>query len=245
MRLKLAVKGDLVRAMEAEYGRIARAVTAAIDVVSADAQEELRAQVEAAFGMRAGRRLAKTIRRKRYPRGSSVGAAALIYSRAPDIIRGSDSGAVILPKHGRFLAIPTNFNRNLGRRGTRSERATGGWAGVRVTPEEMVKSKLAFVRPTSQGTGLIWFLKVSRAQKQQGKRGKVRDLAYAGGLVLVGGGRVRRTRDILEAGAVPMFYLVPQVRVPKRLSIARIRSKAERRLPRQIRHNLETFPAEE
>lgn len=244
MRFRLAVKGDLVRAMTAEKGRIARAVTKALDDVGGDAQEEYRRQVEAAFGPRGGRKLARTIRIKRFPRSDSVNAAVFIFSRAPEIIAGSDSGAVILPKQGRFLAIPTNFNRAHGRRGTRAERGAGGFPGVRVTPEEMVKSGLAFTRPRKDGPGFIWFLKVTRAQKRVGKRGKLRDLAFAGGLFLVGSGRVGRTRDILEAGAVPMFVLVPQVRIPKKLSIARIRSKAERRLPREIRHNLETLPPE-
>lgn len=250
MRLKLAVKGDLVRSMKAEEGRIARAVTKAIDDVSASAQAEIREQVEAAFAGRSGRRLAKTVRRKRYPpQGPSIGAAALIYSRASGIIAGSDSGAVILPRQGRFLAIPTNFNRNLGRRGTRAERAAGGWAGVRVTPEEMVKSGLAFVRPRGDGPGLVWFLKVKIEGRKVYKSGVRRGERYggkaiAGGLVRVGDARRRaRDFDIIEKnGGVPMFVLVPQVRVPKKLSLARVRSKAERRLPREIRHNLETMP---
>lgn len=251
MRLKLAVKGDLVRSMKAEKVRIARAVTKAIDDVSRDAQEELRAQVVAAFPGRGGQKLVKTIRVKRFPRHDSINAAALVFTRAPDIIAGSDSGAVIVPRQGRFLAIPTNFNRNLGRRGTSAERAAGGWAGVRVTPDEMVKSGLAFVRPRSDGPGYVWFLKVKiegrKIYKSSARRGeRYGGKAIAGGLVRVGDARRRaRDFDIIEKnGGVPMFTLVPQVRVPKKLSIARVRSKAERRLPREIRHNLETLPLE-
>lgn len=239
MRLKLALKGDLVRTMKAEEARIARAVTAAIDDVSVFAQGEYREQI----GNALGQRTAKTVRKKRFPRTPSIGAAAIVYSRAGDIVAAFDRGGVITP-HGRFLAIPTGFNRHLGRRGTRMERGKGGWSGVLVTPEEMVKSKLAFVRP-STGGGLVWFLRVTRAEERYGKRGKQRTLAYAGAKVLVGSGRVRRTKDILEAGAVPMFYLVPQVKVQKKLSLARVRYKAGQRLPRQIRRNLETFKTEE
>lgn len=238
MRLKLALKGDLVRAMKAEEARIARAVTAAIDDVSASAQGEYREQI----GNALGQRLAKTVRKKRFPRTPSIGAAAIVYSRAGDIVAAFDRGGVITPQ-GRFLAIPTGYNRERGRRQSRGQRADGVWSGVRVTPEEMMRSKMAFVRPAGEGGSLVWCLKVSRAQRKQ--RGRVRDLAYAGGMVMLGGGRVRRTREILELGAVPMFVLVPQVRIEKKLSLARVRYKAGQRLPRQIRHNLETFRLED
>lgn len=244
MRFKLALKGDLVRAMKAEEARIARAVTAAIDDVSAFAQGEYREQV----GNALGQRTAKTVRKKRFPRTPSIGAAAIVYSRAGDIVAGFERGSVITPQ-GRFLAIPTRYNRQGGRRQSRLQRSKGVWAGCRVTPQEMVDSKLAFVLPAGDGSSLVWCLKVTRAQQRRGKRGRIRDLAFAGAMLAVGTGHSRRSdssvSDILAQGYVPMFTLVPQVRLEKKISLAKVAYKAGQRLPRQIRHNLETFKIEE
>ncbi|MCW5727248.1 DUF6441 family protein [Parvibaculum sp.] len=234
MRLKLAVEGDLVVTMDRWKQALRVAVTDSIDEVSEEARQKLKAQAESA-GLG---KVARTFRKKRYPSRPSLGAAAWVFSRAPEIVAAFDAGVTIVPKTGRFLAIPTGFNRQGGRRQSRGQRAQGAWTGVRVTPEEMIASGMAFVRPRGNGKpGFIWFLKVSRAQRRS-KAGRVSDLAYAGGLVQVGGRRRAGINAALDAGAVPMYILVPRVRLEKRLSVARVAHEASTRLPRLMRHRI-------
>lgn len=231
-RIRLAVTGDLVSTLDEYRKQAASAVTEAIDEAADDVQAGFRDQLVRA-GL--GRKLPRTIRKIRYPRGKkSLGAAAIVYTKAPQVVHAFNAGSVILPKQGRYLAIPTQYNLNLGRR--RNPRSAT-WDGVRVKPEEMIKSGASFVIDNKGYRGKLWMLTVSHAQRVM--RGIIRDFAYAGGLVQIGGGRRARVEDALNAGAVPMFTLLPNVRMTKRLDIARLRSKAERRLPRLIRSNLD------
>ena len=64
---------------------------------------ELRRQVTSA-GL--GQRLANSWRDKHY-RNQKLDAASVVYTKAPQIIRAFDEGAVIRSRRGRFLAIPT------------------------------------------------------------------------------------------------------------------------------------------
>jgi Family of unknown function (DUF6441) len=63
-------------------------------------------------------RLANSWRDKHYP-NQKLDAASLVYTKAPQIIRAFDEGAVIRSKRGRFLAIPTE---NAPRKGTDGKR---------------------------------------------------------------------------------------------------------------------------
>ena len=63
-----------------------------------------------------GQRLANSWRDKHYP-NQQLDAASLVYTKAPQIIRAFDDGAVIRSRRGRFLAIPTE-NAPMRRHGT-------------------------------------------------------------------------------------------------------------------------------
>ncbi len=78
----------------------------------------------------------------------------------------------IRPKGGRkFLAIPTGFNRQGGRRG----------AKPRISPQQMVASGQGFLRPFASGGGFVWCLPV-----RQGERtGRRRAPLIAGGIAAV------------------------------------------------------------
>jgi hypothetical protein len=55
-----------------------------------------------------GQRLAKSIRAETWPKGTtSIGAAALVWSKAPAIVGAHDTGPLIRSKTGFWLAIPT------------------------------------------------------------------------------------------------------------------------------------------
>ena len=61
-----------------------------------------------------GQRLANSWRDKHYP-NQRLDAASLVYTKAPQIIRAFDEGALIRSRRGRCLAIPTE---NAPRKGT-------------------------------------------------------------------------------------------------------------------------------
>ncbi|HEY7598666.1 MAG TPA: DUF6441 family protein, partial [Candidatus Limnocylindrales bacterium] len=65
-----------------------------------------------------GQRLANSWRDKHYP-NQKLDAASLVHTKAPQIIRAFDKGAVIRSRRGRFLAIPTE---SAPRKGTDSNR---------------------------------------------------------------------------------------------------------------------------
>jgi hypothetical protein len=80
-------------------------VTDSVRRVGLAAQARLRQQVTTS--LRGAQGVANAWRIKFYPDGRpSLGAAAVIFSKAPNIIRAFDAGEVITPKGARYLAIP-------------------------------------------------------------------------------------------------------------------------------------------
>jgi hypothetical protein len=89
--------------MHAELRDIERAVASGTREAGRGLRTELRRQLTSA-GL--GQRLANSWRDRHYP-NQHLDAATLVYTKAPQIIRAFDEGAVIRSKRGRFLAIPT------------------------------------------------------------------------------------------------------------------------------------------
>src|SRR5690606_618630 len=82
-----------------------RAVTRAVSAAGASLKSAWRRQIT---GAGLGQRLANTIRNRTYPdRGESIGAAALVWSKAPQIVGAHARGALIRSTRGLWLAIPT------------------------------------------------------------------------------------------------------------------------------------------
>ncbi len=94
-----SVKADL----DAEFRLISAAVSAGVKEAGVGLRNELRRQVVSA-GL--GTRLARTWRERTY-RNEGHNAASLVWSKAPQIIRTFDEGAVIRSRSGFWLAIPT------------------------------------------------------------------------------------------------------------------------------------------
>jgi hypothetical protein len=88
--------------MQRELRKTERAVAIATRDAGRGLKTELRRQV-ASVGL--GQRLANSWRDRYYP-NQKLDAASLVYTKAPQIIRAFDEGAVIRSKRGRFLAIP-------------------------------------------------------------------------------------------------------------------------------------------
>jgi Family of unknown function (DUF6441) len=207
MRLDVQIDGDLAASLRSEIGIAEKAVTVGVTRTGEALKAAWRAQVT---GAGLGKRLANSIRANRYPRsGASIGAASLVFSRAPEIIDAFDRGVLIRSKHGFWLAIPTA---EAGTRGVGGERITpGGW-------ERRTGMRLRFVYRRGRPSLLV----------ADDVRINARGLATAK--------RGRRRRDGMLTGAqtIVIFILVPQVRLKKRLDLDRDTAAAAAALPTAI-----------
>ena len=209
MRLQAAIQGDLDALLTAELRNAERAVTAGIREATDGLKTELRRQIT---GAGLGNRLANTWRGEVYPKGQpSIGAAGFVWSKAPGIVRLYAEGAVIRSKRGLFLAIPTPA---AGKYGDGRQKITpGSW-------ERIHGQRLRFVY----------------------RRGSP-SLLVADNLRLTGRGRAmantgRRQGAVFTRLAgrttIPLFILVPQVTVKKRLDVDGAAQKWIAALPRLV-----------
>ena len=98
MRLRAIQSGDPERIMAAEIIAAERAVTLSMRQAGSGLQKDWRDQIRTA-GL--GRRLTRTIRLRVYPEHEeSAKAAALVWTKAPQIIAGFEKGALIRAKDG-------------------------------------------------------------------------------------------------------------------------------------------------
>jgi hypothetical protein len=216
MRLTAAIQGDLQAFLKAELRGAEWAVTSGVRAATNGLKADLRAQVTSA-GL--GQRLANTWRSRIYPEGQqSLGAAGYVWSKAPNLIRLYDEGAIIRSQQGLYLAIPTPA---AGRFADRRQKITpGAWErihGIRLRfiyrrsgPSLLVADN---VRLTARG----------RAAANIGRR--------QGAIYSRLSGRT----------TVPLFILVPQVSVKKRLDVNGAGEKWIRMLPQLVlRHWFES-----
>jgi hypothetical protein len=137
--------GSIVRSqqadMRAELCDLERAVASGTRDAGRELKSELRRQVGSA-GL--GQRHANSWRDQYYP-NQRPDAANLIYTKAPQIVRAFDEGAVIRSRGGRFLAIPTE---NAPRKGT---------DGRRICPSTFPEHRFGLLRfvPRSTGPSLL------------------------------------------------------------------------------------------
>lgn len=104
MRFEFSTQGDPVEIMLAEVARAERAVSRGTRRAGEGLKRDWRNEVKRA-GL--GNRLANTVRARSFPQGqSSINAASLVYSRAPDILDAHDRGSLIRSSSGFYLAIP-------------------------------------------------------------------------------------------------------------------------------------------
>jgi hypothetical protein len=224
MRLTMRLDAPDLAALFKE--RVARGFTAAMKKETRALEKQFEGATVAA-GL--SQILARTWQSRSFPtNGDSIGPAGLIWTRAPMAMRAFAEGAVIVPKQGRFLAIPTVWNRQGGRRG----------AGPRVTPAQMVSAKgQAFVFKSKRTPGVkIWALRAAPL----GGKGNRKYSVLAGGLAAVNASgsraavRAGNQRDLLKQGFVPMFVLVPRVVIRKRLNLPPMIQAAQARIRAQM-----------
>ena len=197
MKLKLDITPDLVAMMAAEVRAGEKAVSVATREAGNSLKSAWRAQIT---GAGLGARLARTIRSEQFPNGKpSLGAAALVWSKAPGIINAHDTGPLIRSRNGFWLAIPTPAAGKSSR-------------GGRITPGEWERRtglRLRFVYRRSGPSLLVAEGRLNTKGRAVASRSKT--------------GRGLTT--------VPIFLLVAQVRLPKRLDLARDAERAHDALP--------------
>jgi Family of unknown function (DUF6441) len=213
MKLTATISRSIEANMHAELRNIERAVAIGTRDAGRALRTELRRQATSA-GL--GQRVANSWRDKHYP-NQKLDAASLVYTKAPQIIRAFDAGAVIRSRRGRFLAIPTA---NAPRKGT---------DGRRICPSTFPEHRFGPLRfvPRQSGPSLLVVdgLRASFSRKAGELRGFRR--ATEG---------TRRSGQGLTT--VVMFLLVPQAKPSKRLAVARAAERWSAQLPTLIDQHL-------
>jgi len=202
MRIVAEVTQNLPRWAEDQVDIWSRAVTQGVAEAAKLVQADFRSQIDAA-GL--GRKLAGTIRTQTYPRGGvSPNAAALVWSKAPEIVGAHERGALIRSQNGFFLAIPTPA-------------AGRGSRGSRMTPGEWEARRGIRLR-------LVYRENAPSLLVADGARVNARGLGVAS-----------RSKTGRGVATVPIFILLPQVRLRKRIDLQRSAREGALALPGRIR----------
>jgi Family of unknown function (DUF6441) len=213
MKLAASITRSLRADLQAELPDIERAVASGTRAAGRGLRTELRRQVTSA-GL--GQQLANSWRDKHYS-NQKLDAASLVYTKAPQIIRAFDEGALIRSRRGRFLAIPTE---NAPKKGT---------DGRRISPSTFPEHRFGPLRfvPRQSGPSLLVVdgLRTSYSRQTGQLRGFRRSTD-----------RARRSGQGLTT--VVMFLLVPQVKLSKRLDVARAAEHWSAQLPALIEQHL-------
>lgn len=212
MRLLAAIQGDLNALLTEELGNAERAVTVGIREATDGLKTELRSQIT---GAGLGTRLANTWRGEVYPRsGQSIGAAGYVWSKAPGLVRLYAEGRIIRSKQGLFLAIPTPA---AGRFGDGRQKITpGAW-------ERIHGMRLRFVYRRGSPSLLV------ADNARLTKRGRA--------VANIGRTKGNAVTRLSGRTTVPLFLLVPQVTVRRRLDVDGAAQKWIAALPRLVLRN--------
>jgi hypothetical protein len=213
MNLAVKLGRSLQADMQAELRDIERAASNGTRDAGRGLRTELRRQVASA-GL--GQRLANSWRDKHYP-NRRLDAASLVYSKAPQIIRAFDEGALIRSRRGRFLAIPAE---NAPRKGT---------DGRRISPSTFPEHRFGPLRFVPRSNGPSFLVADGLRASLSRKSGELRGFRRATD-------RARRSGQGLTT--VVMFLLVPQVKLRKRLDVARAAERWSGQLPALIEQQL-------
>jgi hypothetical protein len=195
MRIVAAIAGDLRQIIEQQQDGVADAMRQGVVRASTRLQADLRSQVRAA-GLGAG--LEKAWRLQLYPTGKrTIHPAGLVFSKSTVLHGVFAEGATIAAKGGRWLVIPMPAAEKMGLATTDTSRKGGAVPG-------------GALRRASQ---------YGEAMERLGEH-NMRVATLSGGrkLVLYRPGNQRRGKARGEE--VPLFLLVPQVRLTPRLTMA-------------------------
>lgn len=190
MKLDIKIEGNLNQLMAAEYRRGELAVSAAMRTGGQGLKMNWRGQVTAALGARLGR----AVRMDVYPKGQpSLRAAALVYTKAPQIISAHENGVLIRANGGAWLAFPLP---------AAGKKVGGG----RITPGEWQFTKGIRLRFVPLRGGKAMLVADDARLRKSGLAAKKR-------------GRRRADGILTGSTTVPIFLLVRQVKLRKRLNL--------------------------
>lgn len=202
MKLTFSVQGDVKQFYGNSIKEGKAGVTRAVGIAGAQLQANWRGQVATA-GL--GAKLARTIRKQVYPsQTTSLHAAALVWSKAPVIIDAFERGVLIKSSNGFYLAIPLPA---AGAKGVGSKRITpAGW-------EQRTGRRLVFIGRKGRHGLLV----------DQGVLGQSKN-TYATAF------RQTKGRTRAQNQSIPIFVLVRQAKLPKKLSLLEAASAAQNSL---------------
>lgn len=214
MRIDVTLDSSIAGIMEREILAGERAVTGGVREVGDWVKAEWRGQV---VGSGLGQRLANTIRQNNYPvRGESMSAASLVYARpnrkknsasAADVIDAFNRGVLITSVNGLYLAIPTAAAGSVAGSSGRGRLTPGIW-------EQRTGMRLRFVYRRGRPSLLV------ADEARLNSKGHAKQKR----------GRRRRDGILTGAATVPVFILLPQVRLKKRLNLDPVARAASGRL---------------
>lgn len=191
MRLLLNIEGSVKQQLDGELVIGERAVTQVVTRLTAAIKEDWRNQVR---GSGMGSRLANTMRGEVYPQGqNSLSAAGLVYTTAPKIVDAHERGALIRSQDGYWLAVPLPAAGKSMRNG-------------RITPgewEQRTGRRLKFVYRAGRSALLVDDGTVKSGARVMTRKG------------------FHRSASGFRNRTVPIFALVPQVKLQRRLDLFR------------------------
>jgi hypothetical protein len=204
LNLSVQVRGSVNDILTEQRRAGARSVTRAVSGATLAIKGAWRSEIT---GAGLGTRLANTVRGNVYPQaGFSMNAAGLIYTKASKIVGSFERGAVIRAQNGLWLAVPLPGAMKSGR-------------GGRITPlewESRTGRALRFVYRPGRAALLVDDGRVKRGARVMGKDGFTK------------GARGFKNRT------VPIFALVPQVTLRKRLNLYSTALRLAGGLPQRI-----------
>jgi Family of unknown function (DUF6441) len=213
MKLVATLARSLQAAMQVELRNIERAVTSGTRDAGRGFKTELRRQVASA-GL--GQRLANSWRDKHYP-NRKLEAASLVYTKAPQIIRACDEGAMIRSRRWLFLALPTENAPKRSRTAGGSHRAPSRSTG---------SGRSGSCRNPMDRRSLWWTACAPRSAARPGscEASDAQPIAA----------------EVRSDGltTLVMFLLLPQVKLRKRLHMARVAERWSAQLPALIEQQL-------
>lgn len=237
MRFNFEAAGDPLQIMMAKILAAERAVSRGTKAAGNGLKRDWRAQVRSALGYR----MAGAIRSRNYPaQTTSINAASLVYApskggrglsyvgtgktgaTAAEVIDAHDRGATIRSRDGFFLAIPLgNAARMRGAsttgRGDRTRITPGGW-------ERRTGRLLRMIYRKGENSLLVDDGGVTPGNTMKWRGGR-------------GGGRYKTIQPIKRKKIIPIFVLVPQVRLQKKMDLDRDTRRWGNLLPALIVQN--------
>lgn len=214
MSFELALRGDLEATLARAADAMTRAEREAVANVTNATRDELRQDlVRAGLG-----KIAPTWRAEIYNNANGT-TAGWIYSRAEYIVDAFERGATIRSRTGGLIAIPIP-----GSPAARMRNPRGG-GGSRVDEARRRFGELNLI---------------------PGIPGRRPPMLIAENVSISMGGTARSRRRLKSGGfgkgaaTVPLFWLVREVRLSRRLNVARIRQRALHRFQARLSHEMHT-----